>query len=876
MKEIFLVTGMTCSACQANVTRAVQKVEGVHNVQVNLLTGKMSVEFDSSKATTQKIVDAVQKIGYDASFETSNGQNDADNVYSIKWKKIIDNQVKNAKDMKKRLFFSLIVLVPLLYLAMGPMMSLPLPSFLTGQKNATMMAMIQLILATVVLIVNKTFFVSGFKALFHKAPNMDTLVAIGSLSAYLYGLVITLLMTYYSGHSNFEMIHSLMHSLYFESSATILTLVTLGKFLETKSKLKTSNSLEKLIKLSPKTACVLKNGKEVQILSKDIQVGDIVVVKTGDILTVDGQVVWGEGIVNQSSITGESMPVSKKQGDNVVSASVCENGLLHIRADKVGSDTTISAIIRLVDEASSSKAPISKIADKVSGIFVPIVMALALLTFVVWIAVSRNFGLSLSNAISVLVISCPCALGLATPMAIMVGTGRAFSFGILVKSAEKLELLQKANVVILDKTGTISNGKPTLTNIDVVSQNIDILTLKQILLSLESGSNHLLAVAVKQSLEKESIKQLSVTQFVEIPGKGVCGKIAGKTYFVGNKNFAREKITAKIDDNVIALDNYSLQNKTAFFVFDADEILGIVAFADEVKPTSKNAIQNLQKLGLKVVMLTGDSKTNASQVAKQVGIDDFVAEVLPQDKYREVKKFQSQNQVVIMVGDGINDSPALSQADVGIAIGSGADIAIDSADIILTGGSLDGVANAFVLSKSVMNNIKMNLFWAFFYNAISIPVAMGVLIPICNVAMSPMIASLAMSFSSVFVCLNALRLSYFDPNKKMHRYYKIQKDDKISNKNAQNIQNFVQNNKKNKSEKENDSMKITIKVGGMMCSHCVSHVSNALKSIEGVGEVQVDLTSGLVTIKTSKNIDDQTLISAISKAGYQVLDIGRE
>lgn len=879
-REKFDVTGMTCAACQANVTKAVQKLDGVSQVDVNLLSGSMQVEFDEKKTSIKKIENAVKKIGYGASVvkdnkSTTNNDSDDDEFVS-RWKNIQERQRQDLKTLKNRLIFSIILLVPLLYIAMGPMLGLPTFWFFEGAENSVVFALSQLVLTTAVLIINKKFFISGFKALFAKAPNMDSLVAIGSGSAYLYGLVVIFAMAYNLGHGNMAIVEHLMHSLYFESSATILTLVTLGKYFESRSKLKTSNALEKLINLSPKTAVVERDGKEIEIPSKEIQVGDIVVVRSGDTIAVDGEIIEGEGLINQASITGESVPVKKDIGANVISATVCVNGSFKFRASKVGKNTTLSEVIRLVDEASSSKAPISKIADKVSGIFVPIVIGLAVLTFIVWICINQNFENALSNAISVLVISCPCALGLATPVAIMVGTGRASSMGVLIKSAEKLELLSKATVIIFDKTGTITSGSPVLTNFEMLSKTLSENEAKDILFSLEKQSKHAIAYAICESLKSEDVKELKIKEFEEVSGKGVSAKIGKNTYHIGNIKFLKDKLKLKKDDlqNLSEkIKQFGEQGKTATICFSDSEVICLVAVADTVREDSKIAISNLKNLGIKVVMLTGDNAETAKAIANEVGIDEVVSDVMPADKDKVVSNYQKEGEVVVMVGDGINDSPALTRADVGIAVSSGTDIAVDSADVVLAGSSISGVVSAYLLSRAVVGNIKMNLFWAFFYNAISIPIAMGVLIPIFHVGLSPMIASLAMSFSSVFVVLNSLRLSWFNADKKLQKINKKRKKSIKNNQIAENIdknESIISKNQENLNKGECE-MKTIIQVGGMMCAKCEEHVTTAIKKMKGVTDVSIDLNSGEVIISSKKKLAEKDLTKAIEDAGYRLL-----
>lgn len=861
VEKKFNVTGMTCAACERNVERAVSKEEGVEKVNVNLLSASMRVTYDENITSSEKIVLAVRKVGYDAS--PNDGGKIAEGLTGskqsgaglINQNSFQSEQKKEVKKMRNRIIASFVLLVPLLYIAMGPMIGLPIFWFFEGSENALVLALAQIALTTAVLIINKKFFISGFKALVHKSPNMDSLVATGSGAAYIYGLVITFIMAFKLGHGEIDSAGHLIHSLYFESAATILSLVSLGKFFETKAKLKTSSAIEKLMNLSPKTATVLRDGKEVVIETEKIIVGDIVVIRTGDTIPVDGEVIDGEGLVSQAAITGEPIPVKKCKGEGVISATICENGTFKFKATKVGENTTLAEIIRMVDEAGNSKAPIARIADKVSGVFVPVVMSIAFITLIVWLALGKSIGEALTFAVSVLVISCPCALGLATPVAIMVGTGKAATLGVLVKSAESLERLSKVTAVVLDKTGTLTEGKPAVTDVIVVNKKTSEEKLIAELAALESGSNHLLASAVKDAAG-ESFKGLKVTNFEEVSGRGVSAKVNGKNCLAGNFEFVK-KLISKDDLNFVKenLEMLQKQEKTPIIFVKENELQGIVAVADKLKDGSREVIESLKMLGLKVIMLTGDNKIAAENVARELGIDSVVAEVLPSEKQEAVSKLQAAGEVVLMVGDGINDSPALALADVGASVSTGTDIANQTADVVLTGGSLRSLVNAILLSKATLKNIKMNLFWAFFYNTIGIPIAAGALAPL-GVMLSPMLASLAMSLSSVCVVLNALRLNLFKPKQKS----------------AKNNQKILKNNANNKKEEENNMTK-TIFIDGMMCMHCVGHVENALKKLSGVANVNVSLEQKNAVITSKKEVADSEIISAIEEAGYKVTEI---
>ncbi len=867
-KQKFYVTGMTCSACERSVTKAVNKTSGVQEANVNLLTGSMEVVFDESKTDNDKIIAAVESAGYGATVAGTNNdnKNDAEPAESSSFKTAIDSQKLACKKLKLRVIISFILLVPLLYIAMAHMLGAPNFWFFEGKENALILALAQLILCTAIIIINKKFFVSGFKAIIHRSPNMDSLVAVGAGASYIYSIVILFILAFDIGHGKFDSALSYAHSLYFESAATILTLVSLGKFFESKSKIKTTSAIQKLMNLAPKTAIVLRDGKEVTIKADEILTDDILVIKTGDTLVVDGVVVEGEGRLNQAAITGESNSVKKIVGEPVMSASVCENGSFKMRATSVGKNTTLAKIIRLVEEASSTKAPISRIADKVSGWFVPIVMCIALLTFVVWLIAGATFGFALTCAVAVLVISCPCALGLATPVAIMVSTGRAASLGLLIKSAESLEKLHSIDTIILDKTGTITIGKPTVRDVAIFDKSIDENKFLQDLAKLEALSSHPLAKAIVSEINDLQNDNVKTNNFEEIAGKGVCAKIDGEMYYAGNLKLLETKDLLKSIDLAWVNEHtnkFGSEGKTSIIFVKNKKLQGIVSISDKIKEDSKIAIQKLLDKNLKVVMLTGDNKLIATSIAKEVGITEVVSDVLPDEKLSVVKKYQELGYKVAMVGDGINDSPALSKADVGIAVSSGSDIAIESADIVLTGSSLGGISTAIELSRATINNIKMNLFWAFFYNILGIPLAAGVFYSVFGWQLSPMIGSLAMSFSSVCVVLNALRLNFFKPKQKTAK--NIKNNDKI-------IVDDKNNNEYNKL-KEDKVMTKTIKIEGMVCMHCVGHTKSALEKIDGVSEALVSLEQNQAIIKLTKDVDDKTIISAVEEAGYTVTEI---
>ena len=825
----FNITGMTCAACQANITRCVSKLEGVENVNVSLLGNMMTVEYDENNLDTQKIEDAVINIGYGASLADS-----AATVRNPAPASVSETQQKKADSKLKGLIASIILVVVLMYIAMGPMIGLPLPGILNGMENILISPFTQLIITIAVVIINKHFFISGWKGLIHRAPNMDTLVAIGSGAALTYGVFAIYRMMYAMGHGDTEILHQYAHSLYFESCAMILTLVSLGKYLESRSKAKTSGALEKLINLAPKTATVLRNGTSVTIPSEDVLKDDTVIIKPGDSIPADGIVISGHGLVDQAAITGESIPVEKNPGDTVISATINKNGSFHFRASRVGKETTLSQIIQLVEDAGNSKAPIARLADKISGIFVPIVIAVAIVTAVIWLVTGHSFEFALNCAISVLVISCPCALGLATPVAIMVGTGKAAEFGILIKSAESLEQLHAIDTVVLDKTGTITAGHPSVTDIIVCDSKFSRQELLKLAAAMEAGSEHPLAEAVLKKAREENIEYHPAEEFKAYPGKGVSGLVDGKKCYAGNMVFLAENgsISTSSSEIEIILNNLASDGKTPLIFASEGIVSGIIAVADTVKDTSRTAIKELQEMKLHIVMLTGDNQMTASALGRDLGISEIIAQVLPTDKEACIRKLQKEGRKVAMVGDGINDAPALTRADIGIAVGAGTDIAIDSADIVLMKNSLEDIVTAIKLSRAVIKNIHMNLFWAFFYNILGIPLAAGVLYPAFGLLLSPMIGSAAMSISSVCVVTNALRLRYFK-----------RKDLKI--------------------------MKKILIVEGMSCSHCQMHVQKALAGIEGVADAQVNLETKEATVTLSKDVSDSILISAVAEAGYE-------
>lgn len=856
MDQKFQVTGMTCSACSAAVERSVKKVEGVKSVNVSLLTNSMTVEYGDTPADRDKVINAVEEAGYGASV-----YGDSEHVRP---ENLMEAQLK---EMKTRLIVSFGFWVPLMYLAMYHMLEewfgLPVPplieNFFHGTENGVVYAFAQFLLLLPILYVNRNYYRVGFKTLAKRSPNMDSLIAVGSSAAVLYGVYAIFRIGYSIGHGDAGTAQRYLSDLYFESAGTILTLITLGKYLETRSKGKTSDAIAKLVNLAPKTAVVERGGQEIEIPAEEIAVGDIVVVRPGQSIPADGVITEGNSAVDQSAITGESIPVEKQAGDKVVTATINKSGFFKFRAQKIGTDTTLAQIIRLVEEAGSSKAPIARLADKVSGFFVPAVIGIAVLAAVVWLLLGQSFEFALSIGIAVLVISCPCALGLATPVAIMVGTGKGAGSGILIKSGEALETAHLVKTVVLDKTGTITEGRPQVTDI-MAADGIREENLLKIAASLEKPSEHPLAEAIAEKAKKAGIALKPVEGFTAVSGRGITAGIDGKRYTAGNLAFMNEQ---KIETGALcaAAEALAEEGKTPLYFADGEKLLGVIAAADIVKPTSREAIEQFKAMGIDVVMLTGDNKKTAEAIRRQLGIDRAVAEVLPQDKEREVRRIQESGRKTAMIGDGINDAPALARADVGIAIGAGTDVAIESADIVLMKNDLLDAVTAIQLSRATIRNIKENLFWAFFYNTIGIPLAAGVFYGILGWKLNPMFAAAAMSLSSVFVVTNALRLRFFRP-KRASVPKAVFPEKPVQNSNSKN-------------GKGQAAMKKIIVIDGMMCDHCKAHVEKALNSIEGVS-AKVDLAKKTAEVTLTADVNDMTLKNAISDAGYEPVSISIE
>lgn len=832
MKQ-YNVTGMSCASCVARVEKAVNKVDGVTSCSVNLLTNSMSVDGD---VKSSDVISAVEKAGYGASLKGNSSKENKSNDEPLK-----DTETPK---LKKRLFSSLVFLLLLMYISMGHMMwGFPLPSILANNHIA--MGLIQLLLTGIIMVINQKFFISGFKALIHRSPNMDTLVALGAGASFIYSVYALFAMTNAQVNNDMSLVMKYMDEFYFESAGMILTLITLGKMLESYSKGKTTNAIKGLMNLAPKKATILVDNVEKVVPIEEVKIGDIFVVKPGENIPVDGVVIEGESAVNESALTGESIPVDKKVGDNVSGATVNQSGFIKCKATKVGEDTTLSQIIKMVSDASATKAPIAKVADKVSGIFVPIVISIAVVTIIVWLLCGATFGNALVRGISVLVISCPCALGLATPVAIMVGNGVGAKNGILFKNATSLETTGKVSYVLLDKTGTITNGTPVVTDI-IPSENYTENDLLSYASSLESKSEHPLAKAVVQKAIDSNIKTLDTTDFKSLTGNGVSAKINGKTIVGGSVKHISS--IANIDENIIKqADDLATKGKTPLLFVMDNQLLGIIAVADVVKSDSPKAIKELQNMGIKVVMVTGDNEKTAQAIAKESGVDEVIAGVLPDGKEKVVTKYKEKG-MVAMVGDGINDAPALTRADIGIAIGAGTDVAIDSADIVLMKSKLTDVSGAIRLSRGTLRNIHENLFWAFIYNVIGIPLAAGVWIPIFGWTLSPMFGAAAMSLSSFCVVTNALRLNFLNIRSS-------KRDRKIKNKT---------------NKKEKNTMTTTLKINGMMCPHCEATVKTALESIDGVTSAEVSHESGTAVVTLSKEVSEDVLKKAVVDKGYTV------
>lgn len=870
-KEVYDITGMSCAACSARIEKGISGMEGMEQCSVNLLKNSMTVSYDEDRLDSDGIIHMVEDIGYGAAVHDAGPR--AQGNSPAKKTGAADTAAAQTELMKKRLIISMIFTVPLFYISMGHMAGWPLPGFLTGMENIMVFAFTQLLLVLPVLAAGGHYFKNGFKNLWRRSPNMDSLIALGSGAAFIYGVYAIYKIAWGYGHNEMELVHKFGMDLYFESSAMILTLITLGKFMEARAKSKTSEAITKLMDLAPKTAKLLRDGKETEISVDEVQSGDILAVRDGDTIPVDGRISSGFASVDESAITGESLPVEKQTGDKVTGGTVNKAGYFEMEATAVGENTTLARIIQLVDDATSSKAPIAKLADKVSGVFVPVVIVIAVVAAMVWLAVGQGFETALSIAISVLVISCPCALGLATPTAIMVGTGRGAANGILIKSAEALEITHSIDTVVLDKTGTVTEGKPVVTDVlPTAADGKEAVTARQELLrtaaSLEKLSSHPLADAILKKAEQEGIVPEAVSDYEMIPGQGISGQMNGEKCLAGNQKLMEsEKIDLSAAEGV--QEQLADEGKTPLYFAREGKLLGVIAAADVVKPTSSEAVARMREMGMDVIMLTGDNARTAEVIRKQVGIKTVIADVLPQDKEEKVRELQRQGRKVAMVGDGINDAPALARADVGIAIGAGTDIAIESADIVLMKSDLMDVPSAVSLSHAVMRNIKQNLFWAFFYNAIGIPVAAGILYPAFGILLNPMIGAAAMSFSSVSVVSNALRLRFFTPKWK----HEAGTPETVQEAEVRETQNYIEETPKyiEAERKGETDMKKTVKIEGMMCQHCVKAATKALEAVEGVTGVTVSLEEKQAVVEGTAS--DEALTAAVVDAGYEVTGI---
>lgn len=941
MKKKFDVQGMTCSACSSHVEKAVSKLDGVKSCAVSLMTNTMLVDYDDSSITADGIIDAVKKSGYGAML--SDNEKSTDSIKKNERKSPMFKAEENA--LLARVIASIVFMLVLMYVSMGHMVGLPLPSFLSGTANAVSFALVQLLLTLPVLYINRSYFIGGTKALFKRAPNMDTLIAIGSGASLIYGIVALFIMSYRLGAGDLNGVAEYYHQLYFESAVMILALVTLGKYLEGKSKRKTGEAINKLIDMSPKTANVIRDGVEMVIPSENLVLGDIVAVRPGEAISADGTIIEGETYVDESAITGESKPARKGIGDDVVGGTINKSGFFKLKVTRVGADTTLNKIIELVENANATKAPISKIADRISGVFVPIVIAIAIIAFIVWVSVTGDFEFAFSIAVAVLVISCPCALGLATPVAIMVGTGKGAEKGILIKSGEALELGGKIDTVALDKTGTITTGKPTVT--DIITYDFDRDNLLRLTASAERFSEHPLAQAIVERFGEIGSDYMDTTEFTTIEGRGISALIDGKKVFIGNSKLMADN---EIDiDNLVdakAISNNALNGNenddfvefprktaellssragTPMFVAYDDRLVGIISVSDAIREDSKEAILELESLGIEVIMLTGDNEITARAIADQVGIVNVVAGVLPDGKESVIRELQDKGRRVAFVGDGVNDAPSLARADVGVAIGAGTDIAVESADVVLVKNSLKDVAALIRLSRATIRNVKENLFWAFIYNTLGIPLAAGIFYPWLGWRLSPMLGALAMSLSSVCVVLNALRLKLFNPNKIRHNgirrrkvfvnqkdieqiktndmdiiasdtsvtntisnetemeYCEIKNSSKsecandcinstLSNANRDNAKVDIKND--DKKESRNMGVTIEVVIEGMSCGHCSARVEKALNAIDGIS-ARVDLDNKTAYVENGNTVKDEEIIRAVTDAGYEVVGIKR-
>ena len=864
-KQKFNITGMTCSACSAHVEKAVRRLPGMESADVSLMTNSMTARYDESALTPQDIIRAVTEAGYGASLPGGKGQDRA--------AARDDGMEGELASMKRRLIWSFVFLIPLFYISMGHMLGAPLPAFLVGTENALSFGLTQLLLTLPIMYINDKYYKVGFKTLWHRAPNMDALIAVGSSAAIIYGVFAIYQIGWGLGHGDLARVERYHMDLYFESAGMILTLITLGKFLETRSRGKTGQAIARLMDLAPKTAFVRRDGAEVEIPVEEVRVGDRVVVRPGQSIPVDGVVVEGSSAVDESALTGESLPVDKGPGDKVAAASLNKSGSFVFEASRVGEDTTLAQMIRLVEEAASSKAPIAKLADKVAGVFVPVVMAIALVAAAAWLLTGHGVTQALTAGVAVLVISCPCALGLATPVAIMVGTGKGAEHGILIKSAQALETLCHVDTVVLDKTGTLTQGKPRVTDV-LPGGGMEEEGLLTLAACLEGPSEHPLAWAIVEAARERGLTTAPVTDFEAVHGRGVRAKVGGRPFLGGNLAMM-EEAGAELGDFPARGEALAAQGKTPLYFADGERVLGLIAVADTPKPTSAAAVSAFRQLGLEVVMLTGDNQRTAQAIGRELGVTQVMAQVLPQDKERMVRRLQEQGKKVAMVGDGINDAPALARADVGLAIGAGTDVAMESADIVLMKSDLLDAAAAVELSRATIRNIKENLFWAFFYNSLGIPLAAGVFYALgwTDFMLNPMFAAAAMSMSSVCVVTNALRLRFFKSKFQTEVSGGSAGDDRPAASPCGGACPADEQASTQNSEGGTDKMNKTMIIEGMMCTHCTGRVEKALSAIDGVDKVEMSLEGKSAALTLSREVSDQELTDAVTQAGYEVVSI---
>ena len=857
---------MTCSACNSHVEKAVGKLDGVDKVTVNLLQNFMIVEYDENALGESEIIQAVISAGYGAS-----SADDKEKKHIKKEIDAVNPAAAAAQQMKRRLIWSILFLIPLMYVAMGPMVGLPLPAFLTGLNNAIAFGMTQLLLTLVIVYLNRHYFINGFKSLMKRAPTMDALIAIGSSAAIIYGIYAIIRMGYGLATQDFMLVEQYHMDMYFESAGTILTLITVGKYLESRSKGKTSDAISRLLDLTPKTALIEKDGVEIEIPISDVVVGDVLIVKAGSSIPADGKITEGTAAIDESAITGESLPVEKTVGDSVTGATVNRSGFFKMTAVRVGEDTTLAQIIRLVEEASAGKAPISRLADRISAVFVPAVITISILSTAAWLLLGYPFNFALSIGIAVLVISCPCALGLATPTAIMVGTGKGAENGILFKNAESIETMHSANVVILDKTGTVTIGKPAVTGI-YPADGTSAKELISYAASTEKLSEHPLAIAVVEKAKEMNCSAEKANNFKQIAGQGIQAQIRSGTILAGN-SVMMTSAGVEIREFEHIFDEIARKGQTPLYFAINDKLLGVLSIADTIKSTSKRAIDEFKNMGIDVVLLTGDNEQTANAIAAELNISHVIAGVLPEGKEETVRKQQDEGKKVVMIGDGINDAPALARADVGIAIGAGTDVAIESADVVLMKSDLMDAVTAFKLSNATIRNIKQNLFWAFFYNILGIPLAAGVFYSVLGWKLNPMFAAAAMSLSSFFVVTNALRLRFFKPKYTTEATLQACPID-FSETSGKDQTLLAETGKKQTPSTtiEKEQTRFIMKIEGMTCNNCKKHVENALNTLPNV-LAAVDLSAGTADVKTDEKTNTEELKKAVEKEGYTVISI---